>query len=167
MANLLCCEDDFAPGQLLIDESLYETGYRLEEYLWEVRPGTRSEASGAFQWLQTRVEGRGERIEWQRTQRDRELTGGYPLPDGGYRRIQYVKLPTGELEERREGARRWRRYPFHYTVLALHAIGTEACRGEVAAVAGATSPRLLDRYTGRSRPDPLRRRALEILFTCA
>ena len=65
------------------------------------------------------------------------------------------------LEASRSDRRRWYRYPFYYTLLALHEIGSEAAQEELHTVAQGLRLSLLGRYQGGDRQSRFRRLALE------
>jgi hypothetical protein len=64
------------------------------------------------------------------------------------------------LQASRSGRRRWYRYPFYYTLLALHEIGSEAAQEELHAIAQGLRPSLLRRYQGSDRQSRFRKLAL-------
>jgi hypothetical protein len=65
------------------------------------------------------------------------------------------------LQASSSGRRRWYRYPFYYTLLALHEIGSEAAQEELHAIVQALRPSLLRRYQGSDRQSWFRKLALE------
>jgi len=243
MANILYTGTDFPRQGLLVEESLYETLYRLQETHWGLRDHTDGELASAIDWLRTRMVKPSPQLGWRRTDYDRERTGGYRKPSGRYARTTYLKLPTGEaainpsltfahiflsatpaddadqvrvrdnlldvypgprarqpellsagtfccptcttqyqlalskaspnlyrqqeanymhsLQASRSGRHRWYRYPFYYTLLALHEIGSEAALAELHAIAQGIRPTLLRRYQGSDRQSRFRKLALE------
>jgi hypothetical protein len=262
MANILYSDTDFPQQGILVEESLYETLYRLQEAHWGLRDHKDSEFASAINWLHTRMIHTSPRLQWHPTDYDRERTGGYRKPSGEYVvLIGYPKLPTGEaavnpplalahiflsatgggdadqqrvsdmhlvrdahlvsdahlvrdnlldvypgprkrrpellsagyfccpsctaqyqlalsqasptlyrdqephfmrnFQASRSERRRWYRYPFYYTLLALHEIGSDAAQEELHTVAQGIRPSLLKRYQGGDRQSRFRRLALE------
>jgi hypothetical protein len=242
MANILYSDTDFSQQGILVEESLYETLYRLQEAHWGLRDYRDSELASAIDWLRTRMIQPSPQLQWRRTDYDLERTGGYRKPSGEYVRAINIKLATGEaavnpsltfahiflsatgghdadgmhvrdnlldvypgprkrpqllsdgsfccppctaqyqlalsqasptlyreqepnfmqkLRASRSDRRRWYRYPFYYTLLALHEIGSEAAQEELHTVAQGIRPSLLKRYQGDERQSRFRRLALE------
>jgi len=95
-ANYLYPGDDFATDGLLVEESPYETLYRLDEAYWGVRQPEKPEIRETVAWLGNRLEFRPGGIHVKRTEHDRLLTGSYRKPNGEYVRVTYRKLPSGE-----------------------------------------------------------------------
>ena len=96
MALVMYPGDDFPQDSVLVEESLYETIYRLEEAYWGLRKLSEEEAKKTFTWIQSRIN-YDRNGELMRTEYDRIRTGGYQNPETKeYIRIQYLKSLTGE-----------------------------------------------------------------------
>jgi hypothetical protein len=96
MANLMHDGQEFETQGVLVEESLYETFYRLQEAHYGLRSCTHQQIREALNWLEERQDPRSNRLAFERTDYDRRATGGYRASSGKYVRLRYVKLPTGE-----------------------------------------------------------------------
>lgn len=96
MPTILYPGTDFPQDGVLVEESLYETIYRLEEAYWGLRSFARGEAKRTFKWIQSRIDYNRDDI-LLRTEYDREQTGGYrDKKSGKFVRTIYLKSLTGE-----------------------------------------------------------------------
>lgn len=93
---MLYSGDDFPQDSVLVEDSLYETIYRLAEAYWGLRDLSREEAKETFEWIESRVD--HDREDFLiRTEYDRSQTGGYRDPETDkYVRTTYLKSLTGE-----------------------------------------------------------------------
>ena len=96
MANVMYAGTEFGSQDVLVEASLYETLYRLEEAHHGLRPHKASQIRDAMDWLESRLDPRSRRLSFSRTDFDRQVTGGYRAASGEYVKLRYVKLPTGE-----------------------------------------------------------------------
>jgi hypothetical protein len=96
MANEYYDGEGFGVESLLVEVSLTETLLRLEEHHWGLRVASLQMVDATLAWLMTRASVVSGRLKWQRSEYDRAKTGGYARQSGGYERLRYVKLPTGE-----------------------------------------------------------------------
>ncbi|MHC4200880.1 MAG: hypothetical protein ACYSU0_12885 [Planctomycetota bacterium] len=96
MPTVLYAGDDFPQRSVLVEDSLYETIYRLEEAYWGLRDLSKKEAKRTFKWIQSRID-YGREDVLVRTEYDRLRTGGYrDRKTGKYVRTTYLKSLTGE-----------------------------------------------------------------------
>jgi hypothetical protein len=93
---MLYAGTEFDTRDVLVEESLHETLYRLQEAHYGLRPYTPGQIRGALDWLESRQDPHSTRLAFQRTDYDRQVTGGYRAASGEHVKIRYVKLPTGE-----------------------------------------------------------------------
>lgn len=96
MANVMYETKAFDPDGVLVTDSLYETLYRLEEARAGLRATTADQVSDALGWLKARQNSERPGLRFDRTEFDREQTGGYRAASGDYVPVRYLKLPTGE-----------------------------------------------------------------------
>lgn len=86
------------------------------------------------------------------------------LAAGGFRQqAKRLKAGMNALKAHRDGNGRWRRFPFYYTLLTLHEIGTKQAREEMA-YALPVCQRLLPRQTGRDKYTRRRKTLLETIL---
>jgi hypothetical protein len=86
------------------------------------------------------------------------------LAAGGFRQqARRLKAGMDALKAHRDGNGRWRRFPFYYTLLALHEIGTKQAREELF-YAAPVCQRLLSRQTGRDKYTRRRKALLETVL---
>ena len=96
MAYVLYSGEEFPQDSVLVEDSLYETLYRLEEAYWGLRDLGKREARKTFKWIQSRLDYDRDGI-FLRTGYDRQRTGGYrDTRSGEYVRVVYLKAITGE-----------------------------------------------------------------------
>jgi hypothetical protein len=81
---------------VLVEASLYETLYRLQEAYYGLRPYTPGQIRNALDWIESRRKSDSSRLAFKRTDLDRERTGGYRKASGERVNVRYLKLPTGE-----------------------------------------------------------------------
>lgn len=86
----------FSSEGILIEESLIETLFRLEEAHYGLRSYQNQQIRKALDWLMPFLNIGNGQIKIDITAYDRRLTGGYRNSSGEYVRKKYVKLPTGE-----------------------------------------------------------------------
>ena len=96
MASISYTGKESASQEILVEESLYETLYRFQEARYELRPHAPRQVRDALDWIESRQDPRTQQLAFQRTDLDRQLTGGYRTESGEYVRSTHLKLPTGE-----------------------------------------------------------------------
>jgi len=74
MPTVLYAGDDFPQPSVLVEDSLYETIYRLEETYWGLRHLSKKEAKRTFKWIRSRID-YGREDVLVRTEYDRLRTG--------------------------------------------------------------------------------------------
>jgi len=84
MANVMYAGTEFESQDVLVEASLYETLYRLEEARLGLRRYTSSQIRDALDWLASRQDASSPRLAFQRTDFDRQVTGGYRATSGEY-----------------------------------------------------------------------------------
>ena len=87
--------DDFPQDKVLVEESMYETIYRLEEAHLGLRKLTKTEARKALAWIKSRIDYRRDGILGI-TDYDRRESSGYRKPETGKWVTVYLKSFTGE-----------------------------------------------------------------------
>jgi hypothetical protein len=96
MANVMYSGTEFSSKDVLVETSLYETLYRLQEAYYGLRPCTLAQIRDALDWVESRRDPHSRRLVFQRTDYDRQVTGGYRTASGERVKVRYIKLPTGE-----------------------------------------------------------------------
>ena len=96
MASVLYAGTEFGSQDVLVEPSLYETLYRLQEAHYGLRPYTPQQIRDALDWIESRQDPGARRLVFQRTDYDRQMTGGYRAPTGERVNETRLKLPTGE-----------------------------------------------------------------------
>ena len=96
MANVLYAGTEFSSQDVLVETSLYETLYQLQEAHYGLRPHTPQQIRDALDWVESRQAPRSRRLVFERTDFDRQMTGGYRAASGEHVKVKYIKLPTGE-----------------------------------------------------------------------
>jgi hypothetical protein len=141
VASILYSAEDFPRQPLLVEDSLYETLYRFQEARWGLRDHTEPELASGIDWLRSRLAQPSPRLQWHRTDCDRERTGHYRKPSGEFVPTTTLKLPTGEAA-----------ISFSLTLAHIFLSSTPADDPDHALV----RDNLLDIYPGpRLRPEPL------------
>jgi hypothetical protein len=96
VATVMYAGTEFSSQDVLVESSLYETMYRLQEAHYGLRPHTPQQIRDALDWIESRQDPRARRLVFQQTDYDRQMTGGYRARSGEYVKVKYLKLPTGE-----------------------------------------------------------------------
>jgi len=101
MSAIMFDGSGFSSEGVLVEESLFETLFRLEEAHYGLRGYQNPQIRKALDWLMPNGQIKIDITQMGKqkidiTAYDRRLTGGYRNPSGEYIRKKYVKLPTGE-----------------------------------------------------------------------
>jgi len=87
--------EDFATDGVLVEESLRETLYRLDEAYWGLRPLSREEAKRTFEWLASRAHFDRDSL-FEPTEYDKQRLAGHRDPETGKWVRVGLKGLTGE-----------------------------------------------------------------------